>query len=198
MVGVGRGSDSVETDGTVASTERFEALYERHVRAMTAYCARRLPDDQVDDGVADTFLVVWRRIDDVPDGDAERLWMYRVAHRVVGHAWRSSQRRRRLTSRVGWRPPVRAAGPEESAVDGDDVRRVLAAAERLKPTDAEVLRLFVWERLGAGEIAAVLEITPNAVHQRLHRAKQHLVREYNATGSRHLSAATETERGGAQ
>ncbi len=82
-------------------------------------------------------------------------------------------------------------------MDGDDVRRVLAAAAHLKPTDAEVLRLFVWERLGAGEIAAVLEITPNAVHQRLHRAKQHLMREYEATASRDLSEA-DIERGGAQ
>lgn len=168
--------------GSDAATARFEAVYERHARALTAYCARRLQAAQVDDAVADAFLVVWRRIDDVPTGDAERLWLYGVAHRVVGHAWRSSKRQRRLTARVGARRPVGAAGPAETAMDGDDVRRVLAAADRLKPTDAEVLRLSVWERLAVAEIAAVLEITPNAVHQRLHRAKQHLIREYDATG----------------
>lgn len=180
------------------ATARFEALYERHVRAVTAYCARRLPEDQVADAVADTFLVVWRRIGDVPDGDAERLWLYRVAHRVVGHGWRSARRRRRLTARVASRRPVGVAGPEESVVDGDEVRRVLAAADRLKSTDVEVLRLFVWERLGPAEIASLLEITPNAVHQRLHRAKQHLVRAYDATGSRASSEATGPERGGAR
>lgn len=195
---MGQRPDSVESARDPVATARFDVLYERHVRAVTAYCSRRLPDDQVADGVADTFLVVWRRIDDVPDGDAERLWLYGIAHRVVGHAWRSSQRRRRLTARVGSLRRIAVDSPEESAVDGEDVSRVLAAAARLKPTDTEVLRLFVWERLGAGEIASVLEITENAVHQRLHRAKQHLVREYDATGTPNPSEASKTGRGGAR
>jgi RNA polymerase sigma-70 factor (ECF subfamily) len=178
---VGQPSDWVEAPDESVATSRFEALYRHHVRAMTAYVARRLPADQVADAVADTYLVVWRRIGDVPDGDAELLWLYRVAHRVVGHAWRSSKRRSRLTARVGSRRPVGTTGPEETAIDGEDVRRVLMAAERLKPNDAEVLRLSVWERLAPAEIASVLDIAPNAVHQRLHRAKQHLIREYDAT-----------------
>jgi RNA polymerase sigma-70 factor (ECF subfamily) len=173
-----------------ATTLRFEAIYERHVRAVTAYCSRRLPDDHVADAVADTFLVAWRRIVDVPDGDAERLWLYRVAHRTVGHTWRSARRRRRLVNRVAARRPASSAGPEEAALDGEDVRRVLAAADRLKPIDAEVLRLSVWERLDPGEIASVLEITPNAVHQRLYRAKQRLIREYDAIGNRTFSEAS--------
>lgn len=180
------------------ATARFEALYERHVRVVTAYCARRLPDDQVADAVADTFLVAWRRIGDVPDGDAERLWLYRVAHRVVGHRWRSARRRRRLTVRVASSRPVGVVGPEEAAMDDDDVRRVLAAVACLKSTDAEVLRLSVWERLDPTEIASVLEIAPNAVHQRMHRAKQHLIREYDATGTRASSETTTYEAGGTQ
>ncbi len=178
------------------ATARFESLYERHVRAVTAYCGRRLPDDLVADGVADTFLVVWRRIDDVPDGDAERLWLYRVAHRIVGQGWRSAQRRRRLGVRVASLRPVGPADTEEAVIDGDDARRVLAAAARLKPTDAEVLRLAVWERLGPAEIAEVLEITANAVHQRLHRAKQHLVREYDAMARTPRNESTHVESGG--
>ena len=180
------------------ATVRFEGVYERHVRAVTAYCGRRLPADQVADGVAETFLVVWRRIDDVPDGDAERLWLYRVAHRVVGQAWRSARRHRRLGVRVASLRPVGGIGTEEAVVEGDDVDRVLAAMDRLKPADVEVLRLSVWERLDSTEIAHVLEITPNAVHQRLHRARQHLVREYDAIGMRTANGATGLKRGGAR
>ena len=197
-MGVGKRPEAVEVGGVSVATARFEGLYERHVRSVTAYCARRLPVDQVADGVADTFLVVWRRIDDVPDGDAERLWLYRVAHRIVGQGWRSARRRRRLVDRVASRRVIGSAGPEEVALDGEDVRRVLAAADRLKPTDAEVLRLSMWERLGPAEIAEVLEITPNAVHQRLHRAKQHLVGEYDAMARiPKVEGAPGSERGGA-
>jgi RNA polymerase sigma-70 factor, ECF subfamily len=103
-----------------------------------------------------------------------------------------------MTARVASRRPVAVADPEEMAVGDDEVRRVLAAADRLKPTDAEVLRLLVWERLGPAEIASVLEITPNAVRQRLHRAKQHLIREYDAGGSPPSSEANGSERGGAR
>ena len=188
------GAGAVE--GVSVSTGRFEGLYERHVRAVTAYCGRRLPADQVADGVADTFLVAWRRIDDVPDGHAERLWLYRVAHRVVGQGWRSARRRRRLSGRLAALRPLGAAGTEDAVVDGEDRDRVLAALERLGPNDVEVLRLSVWEGLAAAEIAEVLEITPNAVHQRLHRARQHLVREYDTVGNRSTSGTTPMQSGG--
>lgn len=195
-MGVGKQPDAVEVGGVSVATARFEGLYERHLRAVTAYCRRRLPADQVADGVADTFLVVWRRIDDVPDGDAERLWLYRVAHRVVGQGWRSARRHRRLSARVASLRPVGGSSTEEAVVDGDEVERVLEAMSRLKPADVEVLRLSVWERLSPAEIAEVLQMAPNAVHQRLHRARLHLLREYDALGHRSSIASTPVESGG--
>ena len=187
-------TDSGDAAGRSPGTARFEAVYERHIRAVTAYCTRRLPHDQVADAVAETFLVVWRRIDDVPHGDVELLWLYRVAHRVVGHAWRSAGRRRRLHDRLASRRVIVGASPDEVAVNRDEVRRVLSAASRLRSADAEVLRLSSWEQLDAAEISAVLEISPNAVHQRLHRARQHLVREYDNT-QQHVSNDTSTQGG---
>lgn len=171
---------------------RFEALYARHSRAISAYCARRLSSDQVADAVADAFLVAWRRIDSVPDGDDERLWLYRVAHRTVGRRWRTSRRQQRLRTRLSSQRSLDEAGPEETAIDNSDIERVLTAASRLKPTDAEVLRLSLWEHLSPTEIGAVLDIAPNAVHQRLHRARHHLIREFGAvqrTGERAGSAS---------
>ena len=50
----------------------YEALYARHYRQILAYCGRRLPSDDTLDAVADTFLVAWRRRDEIPAGDAER------------------------------------------------------------------------------------------------------------------------------
>ena len=94
--------------------------------------------DLVDDVVADTFLTAWRRLDDVPAGDAARLWLYRVAYRVIGHSWRSTTRRRRLDERLRLvaRHPDAAA---DECVIADADRRVLAAADCLNHTDAEVL-----------------------------------------------------------
>jgi RNA polymerase sigma-70 factor (ECF subfamily) len=63
---------------------------------------------------------------------------------------------------------------------------VLDAATRLRSTDAEVLRLTAWERLSIADIALVLQIEPNAVKQRLHRAVGNLGREYRRLESRRL------------
>ena len=58
------------------------------------------------------------------------------------------------------------------------------AISRLGDTDAEVLRLVAWEHLSVVDIAAVLEIAPNAAAQRLHRARGNLGREYRRLQSR--------------
>jgi DNA-directed RNA polymerase specialized sigma24 family protein len=71
-----------------------------------------------------------------------------------------------------------ASGADETVVEADQRRLVLDAAARLSEKDADVLRLAAWEQLSTADIAAVLGIAPNAVKQRLHRAKQHLGREY--------------------
>lgn len=185
------------TAGPSTDADRFRVLYDGHVRPVTAYCARRVAPDGVDDAVAETFLVAWRRIGDVPDGDAGLLWLYAVAHRVVGHEYRSTARRRRLTSRLGSLRTSASATPEDDVIGGDKVRRVLDAASRLNASDVEILRLVAWERLSSSDIAAVLDLSPNAVHQRLHRARANLTRQFDKLDSRSNSSAA-VLKGGAQ
>jgi RNA polymerase sigma factor (sigma-70 family) len=164
---------------------RFAELYARCHRAIRGYCSRRVAADAVDDAVAETFLTVWRRLDEVPDGDeAALVWTYGVAHRVIGHQLRSTARRGRLHDRlrsVG-NPPV--AATEESAVDVDERRLVLAALARLSHTDAEVLHLVEWAQLSNADVAAALRIEPDAARQRLHRARRNLARQYGWLQSR--------------
>jgi RNA polymerase sigma-70 factor, ECF subfamily len=165
----------------------FSPLYDRYYRPVRDFCRRRVAGDLVDDAVAETFLVAWRRRDDVPAGAEALVWLYGVAYRVIGHQWRSTARRRRLEARlrsVVCRPP---SGADESVIEDDDCRLVLGAAARLRPTDAEVLRLVAWERLSIDDIAVVLEIAPNAVKQRLHRARRNLAREYRRLQSQQTS-----------
>jgi RNA polymerase sigma-70 factor (ECF subfamily) len=164
---------------------RFGQLYARCHRPIWDYCARRVPIDVVEDVVADTFLTVWRRLGDVPDGEEALLWMYGVAYRVIGHQWRSTARRSQLHERLRSVRPEPAAG--EPVVDGGDHRLVLVALAALGETDAEVLRLVVWEHLSVTAVATVLGIRLNAARQRLHRARHNLVRECAKLQSRPTS-----------
>jgi RNA polymerase sigma-70 factor (ECF subfamily) len=163
---------------------RFGELHRCYFQLIRAFCRRRLESDLVDDAVAEVFLTAWRRLDSVPAGDAALIWLYGVAYREVGHQWRSTARRRRLHARLVAVVRRPASAVDEALMDGIEHRLVLDAAAQLDGTDAEVLRLVAWEQLAPVDIAAVLEITPNAVNQRLHRAKRNLAREYRRLETR--------------
>lgn len=175
----------------LSAAVRFDQLYRRYHANVNAYCRRRVATDRVDDVVAETFLTAWRRIDDVPDGDAALMWLYRVAYRTVGHQWRSVSRRRRLEQRLALIPEPPNGTPDESAVHADEIRRVLQAAAHLSDRDAEILRLASWEHLSRAEIAEVLDIDPNAVSQRLHRARANLAKHFTRLEDRDRTPAAQ-------
>lgn len=150
----------------------FRRLYMEHGREILAYALRRTggPEDAAD-VVAETFLVAWRRLEDVPPDPQARLWLYGVARRMLSNQRRGERRRERLGERLrADLPPVLADPPE---LQGPDA---LAALERLGSDDREVLRLSAWEELSPSEVAAVLGISAVAARSRLHRARRRLRR----------------------
>ncbi len=55
--------------------EDFERLFRQHAGTVTAWAQRRDTDaERVQDLVAETFMVAWRRLEDIPAGD-ERPWL---------------------------------------------------------------------------------------------------------------------------
>lgn len=161
------------------SEARFVAAYEAYYPEVYAYCRRRMTSQAAEDATAETFLTAWRRIDELPIGREALLWLYRVAYRTIGHHWRSGSRRKRLETKMASLRPRSGTIPEDLIVQSDQARRVLDAAARLKPTDYEVLRLSVWEQLPHEDIASMLEISIEAVAQRLYRARKSLTKEIN-------------------
>jgi RNA polymerase sigma factor (sigma-70 family) len=151
---------------------RFDALYARHHPAICAFVRRRMwgLEADEDDVVADVFAVVWRRLDDVPPGAEELLWVYGVARRCVSRTLRSQRRRTRLGAEAEIH--VRDSGSTADSV-AEAIRDAIAT---LPSRDREVLMLVMWERLSHREAAQLLGCSTNAVAIRLHRAKQRLRR----------------------
>ena len=80
---------------------RFTELYDRYSGHILAYAARRTAGNaDAADVLAETFLVAWRRLDDVPTDEAARPWLYGVARRVLANHHRGVTRRSRLDDRV--------------------------------------------------------------------------------------------------
>jgi len=158
---------------------RFVEIYKTHYRPIYAYLRRRLAADLVDDAVAETFLVAWRKVDRIPSGEETLPWLYGVAHRVLMHQWRSSHRSSRLNKRLNSFGLDAPTPPEELIISSWESRQVMKAASRLKATDQEILRLSIWEGLSHGDIASVLDLKTEAVRQRFSRALTHLTKEFN-------------------
>lgn len=146
---------------------RFEALAPELMEPLRRFLARRTDAATADDVLGDTLLVCWRRLDELPDEPLP--WAYGVARNCLANIQRTTRRQQRVAAKVAAVDPPRAATTEDGG--SPDLAEALA---RLRPDDAELLRLWAWEQLSAAEIATVLEITPNAASIRLHRAKDKL------------------------
>jgi RNA polymerase sigma-70 factor (ECF subfamily) len=151
---------------------RFGSLYREQARAILAYALRRVenPED-ASDVVAETFLVAWRRLDEVPFGQGERLWLYAVARRVTANTRRAEGRRTRLSERLAETLPTELAIPPGP---GGEAKEVLRAMAGLGDEERELLLLVAWDELSPSEAAKVLGLSQLAARSRLHRARRRL------------------------
>jgi RNA polymerase sigma factor (sigma-70 family) len=156
-----------------APTDRFRRLFADTERELLAYVLRRVDrGEDAADVVAETFLVAWRRMDRVPDGDEARLWLYGVARRQLANQRRGELRRSRLADRL--RGELSAALVSARSPEDHRVAAIRAALARLEEEDREILRLTTWEGLTPSEIAAVMGVPGVTVRSRLHRARKRL------------------------
>ena len=149
-------------------------MFTSHRDAMWVYCYRRLPRDDVQDAVAEVFLVAWRRSDHAPEGDETLPWLYGVARNVVRNFHRSTARHQRLRVKVGAVSQPSDPTPEMQVIRRAEDQELLAAVDRLKPLDQELLRLRTWEELSHAEIASVVGLSTRGVESRLARVRKKL------------------------
>jgi RNA polymerase sigma-70 factor (ECF subfamily) len=143
----------------------FERLYRACYEDLLRYALRRTGQPETAaDVVADTFLVAWRRFEDIPAGNG-RAWLFGVARNVLANQHRAARRSADLAARLrhelgGAIVTTPKAPPEVSA-----------AFATLNAADQELLRLVGWEELSTEELAVALGCSANAARIRLHRAR---------------------------
>ncbi len=143
----------------------FEEMYETYRAQLRAFAVRRVGPDAAEDVVAEVFTIAWRRRAEVPN--PELPWLYQVARNEVLHTYRS---RGRDADRIG---AVAASGGRTApSAETSSMAVIDSVLAGLEPTDAEVLRLTVWEELTPSEIAEVLGARPGAIRNRLMRARR--------------------------
>lgn len=140
----------------------FEELFAANAADLIRYVRRRVPEHLVDDVVAETFLVAWRRRRELPV--QPRPWLFATAANLLRNAVRREAREQLVA--------IRAWSPEAVDADSSAELDALAALRSLSAADQEVLSLHIWEDLADAEAAEVLGCSRAAFSMRLSRAKK--------------------------
>ncbi|MER7206776.1 sigma-70 family RNA polymerase sigma factor [Streptosporangium sp. NPDC000239] len=176
--------------------DRFAWFFDTCYDDVLRYAARRIDPDTARDVAAETFLVAWRRLSEVPQVDGDILpWLYGVARNVLANEYRRERRSQRLLQRIA----RSLSGPMSEDDHGDDVTAVMGlrqALQSLPPRDQEVLQLIGWEELTIRQAAIVIGCSPATMAVKVHRARRRFlaILDDQGTPAPILSIPRRTER----
>jgi RNA polymerase sigma factor (sigma-70 family) len=156
----------------------FDAVYDRYRPRLYGFlvrlCGRR---ELGEDLLQETWLRLARHARRLDDDTHLGAWLFTVARNL----YRSHRRWSLLAFDGGWRrgwspETVEHTSPFDLASAGELNRRLERALAALPVAHREVLLLVAVEHLDPSEAAAVLGIRPEALRQRLSRARAELAR----------------------
>ncbi|ETK35192.1 RNA polymerase sigma factor [Microbispora sp. ATCC PTA-5024] len=154
--------------------ERFTDLYDRHYRSVLGYALLRADRGAAEDVVSETFLVAWRRLEEMPE--AELPWLLGVARNLLAKQRDSRRRGLSLVDRVTALSTTHDHVAWDVAEHVVDRQSALAALASLPERDVEALALATWHGLPPDQAAAVMGCSVRTYNVRLHRARGRLAR----------------------
>ena len=155
----------------------FEALYDRHHRALLGFCRHMLGSpEEAEDALQQTFLRAHRALVSRGSPDEVRPWLYTIA------------RNRCLSMLSARRPEAVPAEDAEPAVDGlgaaveqrADLRALLGDIAQLPEDQRSALVLSELADLSHEEIAGVIDVPKAKVKALVHQARSRLMAEREA------------------
>jgi RNA polymerase sigma-70 factor, ECF subfamily len=168
---------------------RFEAMFATHHDPVRRYIVRRQSAALVDDAIAETFLVAWRRLEEIPDRTLP--WLLGVARRVLADQRRAVRRRRSLSERL--RVDALTDGTAEDWEPPPGLTPELASAlAALTEHEREALLLVAWDELSPADAARVAGCSATTFRVRLHRARQRVADRLGVKGAGSANATKET------
>ena len=147
--------------------DSFRQLYERHYCLAVAVARSRLSELHLaEDAAQEAFAEACRRLATLRNGDRFPQWLGTICRRTAGRMAR-------------WQPsangkPVQSDPPAPESSSDARVARMHEAIERLPTTARELVTMHYFSGLTYDEIGRTLNISPQAVHGRLQRARRTL------------------------
>jgi RNA polymerase sigma-70 factor (ECF subfamily) len=146
-------------------------MWEEHADRVLAYARRHVPPEDAQEVVAETFLVAWRRLADVPGSALP--WLLVVARNTIANHRRSGYRRALIDDELARLEAV-AASTVAAEVTAAERMAALTRLAALSTTEREALLLVAWDGLTPSQAAHVAGCSVSAFHVRLFRARRRL------------------------
>ena len=144
-------------------------LVERHASALARFAVSCGMRDDIEELVQDTFVRAFGSLDGFRGDSSFRTWLFTIERHLVMDRRRAEKRKP-----VGLEIEEDDAATEYDALDevvaGEAESQVLAAVQRLTPTQREVFMLRVTEGLSYKEIAEAVGTTEGAARVHYHNA----------------------------
>jgi RNA polymerase sigma-70 factor (ECF subfamily) len=151
-------------------------LYEPITRA----CCRsfRLPADQVEDIMHDTFLAAYRSLPKCHERTKLSALLWTIAHRqAIDQLRKQASQRRREEANHFRQLSVASQDPAQLAQSRELRQHLHACVAALPDPWMTAVKLYYWHHKNAYEIAMHMQIKPGAIHVMLHRSRQRLRRQ---------------------
>jgi RNA polymerase sigma factor (sigma-70 family) len=173
--------DSARAGDAVA----FGRLYERHARAVQAFCLRRTAELQVaEDMTSAVFLEMWRQRSRIVVTTSTALpFLLGVATNMLHEHWRRRRRHDAAIVRIGNATPAAQGHEDDTIARIDAIRELREARDALRTLprrELDVLSLVAWGDLTYEETSIALKVPIGTVRSRLARARARLGHAFTA------------------
>ena len=147
----------------------FERVFAEHGTAIVRFLHRRGAYEDAEDLAAETFTIMWKKKDEVPDG-AELPWLYKTAGLTLSNWYRKKKAVPMGENQETLDSPDHS-DPSALVVEDQTMR---AALETLSERDREIILAVAWEGLSGQSLADYLGVNRSAADAALSRARKRL------------------------
>lgn len=153
--------------------EAFAQMVARYQSVVCAIAYSACGDvGRSEDLAQETFVAAWRKLGELREPGKLKSWLCGIARNLVNNSVRAQQRV--PTARAGELSPETCSGgasPREMAITNEEEALMWRALETMPPDYREPMVLYYREGRSAEKVAAALELTEEAVRQRLSRGR---------------------------
>ncbi len=153
--------------------EAFRQIVERHQSMVCALGLSACGDIARSEDIAqEVFVTAWKQLSELREPDKLRGWLAGIARNLVNNSFRRAARTPTARAELlSPETPEETAGPREQASTADESALMWNALESIPATYREPMVLFYREQRSVTAVAETLEISEEAVRQRLARGR---------------------------